>query len=267
MDETGATGFLNSEVVSLAPDDTSPAGGWYSVRLHYFTDGSPKATSFTLRVGSAPSPELLATAEEAVLGSVATHPYFQPDLDLTSLSRELQRCTWNDPALLMRQGTLYLATQCMVYRGLEEQPDEQFIAVFATNPDGRPRSWTWRYLGKLAGHEEAQELGGEMLQQTDLAVGRDGALLAIVSAARPSTPLSTHFGCRAVEIASVDPPRLARDAAGRLRVRASVTVTDQPPFGPGACGYDAQSATGILIVRRTVQPELVVTLNASRLRP
>jgi hypothetical protein len=266
-DETGAAGLLNSETVTLAPDPTAPTGEWYSARFQYFTSGTPKVTSFTLRVAAAPSPELLASAEESVLGCAATHPYWQPDVDLTSLSRELQGCIWNDPALLMRERTLYLATQCMIFRAGEERPEDEFIALFGTTPAGRARTWTWRYIGKLAGREEAKELGGEMLQQTDLAVARDGALLAIASPARPSTPLATHFGCRAFEIASLDPPRLARDFAGRLRVRAAVTVTDQPPYGPGSCGYDAQSATGIVIARRQVQPELIVTLNASRLRP
>ncbi len=266
-DETGAPGFLNSETVTLAPDETSPAGGWYSARFHYFTDGRPKATSFTLHVARAQSPELLASAEESVLGGAATHPYWQPDVDLTSLSVELQGCTWNDPALLMRQATLYLATQCMMFRGGEERPEDEFIALFATTPAGRARTWTWRYLGKLAGREEALELGGEMLQQTDLAVARDGALLVIASPARPSTPLATHFGCRAFEVTSLDPPRLAHDFVGRLRVRAAVTATDQQPYGPSSCGYDARSVTGIVIARRQVQPELVTTLHASRLRP
>jgi hypothetical protein len=266
-DENGVAGYLNSEVVSLAPDDTSPAGQWYSARLEYFSAGTPKVTSFTLRIASAPAPYLLASAEESVLGNAVTHPHWQPDVNLSSLSRAVQGCVWNDPALLVRNGTLYLATQCMMFRAGEEQPQDEFIALFSTKPSGRARTWTWRYEGSLAGYAEARELGGEMLQQTDLAVGRDGALLAILSPARPSSPLATHFGCRAIEIASLNPPALARDAAGRLRVRASVIVSDQPPFGPGSCGYDAESFTGIVIARRELQPELVSTLHASRLRP
>jgi hypothetical protein len=132
---------VNSETVSLAPDDTSPAGGWYSARFHYFTNGAPKVTSFTLHVAAAPTPEQLDSAEEAVLGGAATNPHWQPDIDLTSLSRELHGCTWNDPGLLMRQGTLYLATQCMLFRGGEERPENEFIALFATKPSGRARTW------------------------------------------------------------------------------------------------------------------------------
>ena len=104
--------------------------------------------------------------------------------------------------------------------------------------------------------------------QTDLATGHDGMLLALFSPSAPGEKLATHFGCRAVEVASLEPPQLARDAAGRLRVRASVTASDLAPEGPGACGYDAASATGLVIVRRELDPgRLIVSLRSTGLRP
>lgn len=264
-DDTGEQGFANSETVTLAHDGTS----WYSARLHYFTSPSrgPKVTSFTLRVATAPSPQTLPEALEAILGGDLTNEFWQADVNLAALSPELAGCTWNDPALLFRNGTLYLATQCMRFENGEEVPEDELIAVFATLPAGSPRSWTWRYAGALSGHAEAQELGGEMLQQTDLAVAKDGSLLAIVSPAVPTEPLATHFGCRAVEVEALDPPRLARDDLGRLRLRAIVNVSDQPPYGPGACGYDAASTTGVVIVRRTVTPRLDVSMHATGIHP
>jgi hypothetical protein len=51
-------------------------------------------------------------------------------------------------------------------------------------------------------------------------------------------------------------------------VVASVTATDLLPGGPGACAYDAHSATGVVIVRRIQTPgQLIVSLHGSRLRP
>lgn len=266
IDETGASGSANSETVSLAAGD----GRWFSVRLRYFirAGAAPKLSSFTLRVAAASSPAQLASAEESVLGGALTSSFWSPDVNLAALAPELAGCTWNDPALLHRDGKLYLATQCMLFDSSgEERPEREFVALFSTVPNGNARTWQWRYAGALSNAGDAAELGGLMLQQTDLAVARDGKLLAIVSPAQPSSPLSTHFGCRAVEVASLDPPRLARDAAGRLLVRGVVNVSDQPPYGPGACAYDAASSTGIVIVRRQILPELVVSMHASRVHP
>jgi hypothetical protein len=44
-------------------------------------------------------------------------------------------------------------------------------------------------------------------------------------------------------------------------------MTDLQPDGPGACGYDPASQTGVVIVRRQVRPGLRVSLEASGLRP
>src|SRR5687768_11356454 len=171
VDETGATGWLNSEVVSLAPRD---AGGgdstWYAARVRYFVGpaGTPKPTSFTLQVTTAASPALLAGAPEASLGGALTLPHWRPTANLAALSGELAGCTCNDPGLLYHDGTLYLAVQCSLFGPGAEPVEREFVALFATSPDGPPAGWSWRYLGKLAGHAEARELGGETLLQTDL---------------------------------------------------------------------------------------------------
>jgi len=271
VDESGAAGWLNSEVLSLAPRDA--AGGdsvWYAVRLRYFVgpDGAPRPTSFTLQLSTATSAELLAAAPEASLGGALTVPHWRPTTNLAALAGELSGCTWNDPGLLYHDDTLYLAVQCSLFGPGAGAAEREFVALFATTPDGPAAGWSWRYLGKLAGHAEARELGGEMLMQTDLAVGASGRLVAIFSPSAPATPLAAHFGCRVVEVESLRPPRLARAASGQLRVLASVTATDLLPGGPGACAYDAGSTTGVVIVRRVQQPgQLLVSLHASRVRP
>jgi hypothetical protein len=44
--------------------------------------------------------------------------------------------------------------------------------------------------------------------------------------------------------------RLARDAAGRLKVAARVTASDAGPSGTAACTYDPASETGIILDTR-----------------
>ncbi|MBA4072448.1 MAG: hypothetical protein C0497_11515 [Gemmatimonas sp.] len=270
-DAGGAPGYMNQETVSLAPRATAAGTMWYSARLQYFTtpaDG-PDASSFVIRVASASSPELLASAADAALGGAATATYWHADANLSSLSPDLARCVYNDPGLLARGDTLYLAVECQVFEPSGERPDKEFVAVFSTLPSGAPRTWSWRYLGKLASASEAAELGGQSLLQTDLVVAQDGTLLAIMSPSAPGAPLAQHFGCRVVEVASLASPRLARDNTGRLRVRASVTMSDMAATGsPGSCGYDPASATGIVIARRVLGPgQLVSSLRRTGLRP
>lgn len=267
--DAGEPGWLNTEAVSLAPAQTASGTVWYSVRDSEFirpaSAGGADITGFTLRVAMASSPAQLAQAEEVVLGGDLTAPYWNADFNLDSLSQELSGCALRDAGLFYQNGTLYLAAECSLFTRTGERTEDEFVALFATQPNGGPKSWNWRYLGKLAGRAEAQELGGEMLQQTEIDVGPDGRLIALLSPSKPSSPLATHFGCRAVEVASLDPPRLARDGAGNLIVRASVTASDQAPSGPGACTYDAASATGLVLARRQLKPGLIVSLNSTGL--
>jgi hypothetical protein len=269
VDETGAAGWTNSEAVSLAPRQSAAGTTWYSLREQYFVqdDGAIQVSSFRLKLAAATSPDALGNAEELTLGNDLTRAHWKPDLDLSTLASELTGCTLHDAALLYYHDALYLAAECSRYLESPQPVEQEFVALFSTRPNGAPRTWNWRYLGKLGGYAEALELGGQELLQTDLAVGADGNLLAIFSPGTPNLPLADHFGCRVVEVASLEPPRLARDTQGKLRVRASVTATDLLPEGPGACAYDASLVTGVAIVRRMQHPGLVVSLHASGLRP
>jgi len=266
-----ANGFVNQETVSLAPRTSGGVTTWYSARLQYFTTpaGGPDATSFRIRVTAAASPELLAGAEDAALGGSATASYWRADANISAQSSDLTPCIYNDPGLLARGDTLYLAVECLVYDASGERPDREFVAVFSTLPSGAPKAWTWKYLGKLATSADAAELGGQALYQTDLVTAADGSVLAIFSPGAPGTILSAHYGCRVVDVASLAAPRLARDNAGKLRVRASITMSDVVATGgPGSCGYDPASATGVLIARRVLgQGVLVSSLQRTGLTP
>ena len=83
-----------------------------------------------------------------------------------------------------------------------------------------------------------------------LARARDGQLVVLVTPSHTNPgAVSSHAGCRAVEVESLDPPRLRR-VCGHLVVRASVVASDTT--STGSCGYDAASATGIVLARRPV---------------
>ena len=66
--------------------------------------------------------------------------------------------------------------------GLDQTPREQgFLAVFSARAGQRAPSW--QYVGKLAGHADAQELDPRAVEVTqgDLARARDGSLLAFTA--------------------------------------------------------------------------------------
>jgi len=262
--DTGERGWRNQEVVSLTSNQSGTQ--WFSARESYFTrpDG-PKLTSFTLRIATASSPDRLAQSEEEILGGALTAAFWKPDQNLSSLSNELTGCVWRDPGVLMSGTTLYLAVECSLFTNTGERTQDEFVGIFATQPQNSPKTWKWHFVGKLTSPADATALGGEMLDQTELDIARDGSLIAIFSPSKPSSPLATHFGCRVVEVASIDPPKLVRDAGGHPVVLASVTASDVGAFGPAACTYDPASSTGVVLARRVMDPGLTVTLNRTGL--
>jgi len=272
---SGQQGFSSHEVVNLAQGN----GMWYAARLRYFTPKdarlySPRLDSIQFRIAQAPSPLLLGDAPEASLGSIYTAAGWNVDTNLADLDPELRTCSfWNEPALHYEQGTLYLEGECSAYSQAGVHLDDRsFVALFATEPVGDVRGWRWRYLGKLADHLDAVALGGENLTQTDLVRGRDGALLAVVTPNRWDSELEAdvHLGCRAVEVASLDPPALRTTSSGALPVRAVLTASDLVDYGTAGCTYEPSSSTGMLLVRRVFSsspPEMVWSIHRTGLRP
>lgn len=255
----GAPGFTDHEVANLLPRQTENSVIWYGVRLDYFIPLEGKYTarppgSFRIKIMQAASPPDLATAAASTLGSTLTAPGWDVDIDLSALSTETEKCgMWNEPALYFEEDELFLVLRCLAFDSFQRPaPEESDIFVFATSPNDDVRTWQWRYVGALAGHEEARELGGRGLTQADIVLAQDGTLLAILTPNDWDTSLKEfiHYGCRVVEIESMDPPALKRDDNGKLVVRTVINASDQQPLGPGSCSYDPASATGILIARR-----------------
>lgn len=274
----GEPGFTDHEVPNILPRQTANGVIWYGIRLDYFipNDGGfsrRPLDSFRLEIMQASSPTELATAPTATLGSALTASAWEVDFDLSSLSGDLARCAfWNEPALYYLNDQLYLAVRCLAIDMRTGRPEvsQSDIVVFATQPGDEVLAWKWRYVGVLAGHEDAQKLGANGLTQIDLAVGIDGQLLAILTPDDWDATLQdfVHLGCYLVEVGSIDPPALARDSTGDLRIRGVITASDQAPLGPGACAYDPASATGVILVRRTkATGTLVASMHQTMIRP
>ncbi|MBI3161142.1 MAG: hypothetical protein HYZ23_01465 [Chloroflexi bacterium] len=178
---------------------------------------------------------------------------------------------WNEPALFYENSQLYLAIRCLTFSNLGiPQLEKSPIVVFATTPTEDVQTWQWRYVGQLAGAEIGRELGAEAVTQIDIAKSKDGKLLLILTPEGWSSAEKDfiHYGTRVLEIASIDPPMLARDLNENLIIHAVITASDQMPLGNGAATYDPSSFTGIIFTGRLkTQNSLIATLHATGLMP
>jgi len=257
-------GYIDHEVPNILPRNAPGGTIWYGVRLNYFVSNSGgyqtrKGSSFRLGIMQADSPPELAAADVAVLGSAITHPNWGVDTYLAYLHPDVNACDlWNEPALYWHADELYLVVHCLGYDDVTLLPTvaENDLVVFATPAQGQVADWVWRYVGKLAGHAEALELGGVGLTQVDIVRDRTGQWLAVVTPEDWSDTENDfiHYGCRVVEIENMSSPFFSRDIYGGLEVRAVITASDQDRIGPAACSYDPDSATGVLIGRRYKSP-------------
>ncbi|MCB9790595.1 exo-alpha-sialidase [Candidatus Nomurabacteria bacterium] len=256
----GESGYTDNEVVNLLPVEDAGEVTWYAVRIQYFlpTDGGFKkrpVTSFRLKIGKASSPLGLSSAEMQTLGAVKSDQRWGIDQNLSDLSSDAQKCQfWNEPSLYYEDGRLYLVVRCLAFTLFGLQPDaaKSDQMVFYTDPSGDAKNWKWTYVGILAGNNEAKEFGADGITQVDIVKGEDGALLAVFSPDRydSSTKDFIHYGCRVVEINPMSDPGFKRDSDGNLIIRAAVNTSDLSEIGPGACSYDPESSTGIIITRR-----------------
>ena len=267
---SGENGIISSETASLVAMESDGAVTWYGAHLRYFlrpeTGYNPNyATSWHVRIGAAPSPLELATAAEAVLGVSATDIVYRPDVRLDELAGlPLTRCAMlNNPALFAADGTLYLVVECLAFVGTTLDFQNTTTQVCATTPTGAPSTWTWRHAGMLADHTLALELGADTIQQPEMSRAADGTPLVILTPANDDDAVAvgtTAEGCVALELVSLEPPRLRRDCDGRAVVRTLITGT-----GIGACTHDSESLTGIITTSKIGDGSW--TIHASDTRP
>ena len=274
----GTAGYEDHEVPNLLPVATDDGIRWFAARLDYFVDtagGSSRSEtpSFRIAVMEASDPLALSDAEPAHLGAAATEPRWGIAADFSRMAPEVANCAlWNEPALAWVDDRLLIALRCLAFPPASLDPDltRSDIAVFATTPEGPPHAWNWEFAGILADGDDAAAVGGEGLTQIDLATARDGTLLAIVTPDTwdPERKDFIHHGCRVVEVVSLDPPMLARDASGDPIVRATIDASDTYPLGPAACTYDPDASTGVLMTRRLKgDGRLVATIACHRSPP
>lgn len=268
---SGENGRISSETASLTSITSAGVTTWYGAHLRYFlrplTGYNPKyATSWHVRIGAAATPEDLASASETVLGVTNTAAAYAPNVRLDQLAGlPVQHCAMlNNPTLFTRNQTLYLIVECLAFVGTTPDYVNTSMQVFATIPSGVPTSWTWRYAGKLADHALATELGNDTILQPDVSLAADGTPIALITPAHIDTSVQVGTvgdGCVAIELASIDPPALARDCTGNLVIRRRVTG-----IGVGACTHDRNSATGIVATSQGSSGGNWM-IRASRLRP
>lgn len=247
---SGETGMFSSETASFATITNGNTTTWYGAHLRYFlrpmNGYKPKyGTSWQVRIGAAASTSQLPGAPEAILGVSTTAAAYQPHARLDQLAGlPIQHCAMlNNPTLFAQQGTLYLVVECLAFVGQNIDFANSTVQVFATVPGGAPATWTWRHAGKLADHDLAVELGSETIQQPDISLAQDGTPIFVITPAHADPDLAVGTagdGCVAIELASIDPPMLKRDCAGKAVVRARVDGTQLK-----ACTHDARSTTGL----------------------
>ena len=271
---TGA-GYLEHEVPNLLPVDINGTVTWYGVRLDYFNPenggyGGRPPSSFQLRIMEASSPEGLANATGQVLGSMETAPGWGVNVNLAALSSSTKKCElWNEPALYYQSNLLYLSTRCLAFTGSQIDEPNSDDEIYSTSAQGPIANWQWKYVGNLTNSSVASTFGHPGTTELDLANGSDGKLLAIMSPEAYSSSVKdyVHYGCFAVEVASIDPPSLARDASGNLIVRAKITASDATS-GTGGCTYDPSSNTGIIMPRLNKSSgDFLSTIDITKVRP
>lgn len=262
-------GFISHEVPNILPCVIDGNASWIGARLDYFLgrEGNYKDRdnlSFCLRLMASATLPGLSSSPFATFGHDNSSPECEVDVNVCKLSSDFPPLFIpNEPALYFKDGRLYLVFVVMTFYGQSPDFPKSFVAVLSTDLRGPIRSWKWRYHGKLATNKEAKELGGEALTQIELALGRDGQLLAFLVPeswnAKANKEIGgdaffgiRHHGCAVVEVASLDTPALKKNKDGNLAVRAFLYSSEQPEHGPGAAAYDPGCATGVLLTLRDI---------------
>ena len=239
----GTEGYSGHEVSTISPTGT----GWAALDLRYFNpygNGNDfKGDSIHFEYLEGPDLEHLDSSKATSVGGPLTAGAWRASPDLSALAGVGRTCPlWTEPSLFQDAGVLYLLAQCKTPR----KPIAGYQGLFAKQATG------WRWVGRLTVSSDATVLGGNELTQADLVRGRDGSVLLLVTPNLVHGTTERHLGCIVLAAASLDPPRLKRDASGAPTVRARISSSDSTQNGPGACAYDPGAQTGVLIVRRVL---------------
>ncbi len=276
----GNTAYTSNEILNILPGQVNGQSGktWFSIHLSYYVDLHTPIVDALVRTSSmvftwATSPGGLASAPASQTFTFIANGASQiaANLNLTTLDPSLANCEqWGEPALLMKNGDLYMALLCKYgTSSTSMQPAKNFYGVFEATPNlsEPPANWGWQYNGVLAGPAQAALLEGhQFFYEMDLATRSDGSIVATVSPADdipnpsdPGTSIQYVYGCRVLLVESLDKGSigLALDVNGQLEVLASITASDVSPANgdssSGACTYEPQTSNGVVFVRQYSQ--------------
>jgi hypothetical protein len=223
-DRRGRAGHFLHEVPTLA---RAGARDWRLAWLRYFD----------------PLGEAREYAEPRLVGVRAAEPasFGRTPEETLGAEAALADCAGlTEPALFAEDGQLWLAASCIVFAGGTRRPERERLVLLRESAGG------FTPAGALLGAADARALGGDRVEQADLARARDGRLLLFVTPIREREN-PAHQGCVVLEVEDLAAARVRREADGRPFVRAVVSA-DGNGLGPGMCTYDAASETGVLMV-------------------
>jgi hypothetical protein len=149
----------------------------------------------------------------------------------------------NEIGSLTDQGIVYLSLDMSpTSTGLGRWEDRRVILVSSLDHGS-----TWRYVGTLTDHADAQRLGHRVLTGSALVKDKERFFLLATPAGalNPFSKIKGHNGVVVFEFDDLARGKLKRDGRGDLVVLRTLKPT--LPHGGGLCDYDEQNQLGGLL--------------------
>ena len=262
--DTAAPGWTQHEVSTLARE---PAGSWQLLWLTYFdalgmpAQGAPDGHSDPYYEHSlAAMPGGLGDASAPWARGAGTSTSFGAQYNLSALQQLADCVGFTEPAIFVKDGATYLATNCVVVDGSGRRDDLERLVLLRQEAAG------YSYVGTLLTHTDAVDLGGSRIEQADISFSKSGAVILIATPIKSTAP--NHLGCVVFEISNIASAQVRRDAGGHAVQLGHITGDDNV-LGPGLCTYDPASTTGVLIVMhaQSTPNEMVFSMHATGVHP
>ncbi len=263
--DSSVQGWAFHEVPTLVKE---ASGGWQSLWLTYFEPlGEPPGSEdrsdfyYTRSLGSSPSD--LGNSSQAWIRGGGTSPSFGAVHNLSALPQLSDCDVFTEPSLFSHGGSTYLATNCAVFDGSVRRDDLERLVLLRQEVSG------YSYVGALLSYADALDLSATRIEQTELAFSQSGVVILV------GTPILTggspeHLGCVVFQVSHLPAAQVLRDGAGDAVQLARITGDDTSSIGPGACSYDRDSQTGVMMVSHTFTAspfDLGFSLRATGIHP
>ncbi|MBV1914211.1 MAG: hypothetical protein KUG72_02430 [Pseudomonadales bacterium] len=253
----GVVGWLNHEVTSLL---LQPDGNWQMLWFTYHkTEGGVPFNGGAVldRSISTTDPTELSTLDgfantDPWIGADLTHDDYgathdlhlqvaidQPDKPVCDM--------FTEPAHFNFDGEIYLGLNCLVFDGGRQVQDERFL-LFHQTVSG------YGFVAEIVGYTVAQQFGADRFEQVDITLSESGSVLFIGTPISDESDTPVHLGCVVLEFEDFLQGTLKTNGDGSATVLAKITDSLSVPHGTGACTYDRNSESGLIVVRRTLPP-------------